>query len=203
MTLPRKTLEKIHELRALLNNPENCFQTHPGQVLIGVFNIYSHEISLLPCIQEPLWLELDPETGEYVRGWKVVHNCFGIPTSGEEISFEQVIEYNQSALPPRLMSLVGQYSCISSAISTRPHIFMLTLLGEQERRHHYRGFAVIPPESPDKEIRFHWNSTSLNSPFWLPVFKGMENHYQQQVKMAVSRLIPGDMKTHMPYHIHT
>lgn len=173
--------EKIYQQKQLLTlTPEEIIQLYQNKNLIGVYNIETKLITLFPSMKDLAWLELDTETGCYVRAWEATKNFMGASAKGPELPTDELKRFNNMVELPRAVSVIGKfkekYNCYS-----RPHTYLLNLMGEIHNRHLYRGFSVIPSLVSPSKTKFVWNSISLNSKSSIPYFKDMEKNYQLKI----------------------
>ena len=183
---------KISKQKQLLSlSAAEIFQMYPGQVLIGVYNIKSHKVSLFPSLEELVWLELDTSKGHYVRGFQATKSCAGTSAPGPEISSTVVEQCNHTIGLPRAVTVTGKNRDQYKAYS-RPHTYLVELLGESKNVKSYRGFSVIPPVSPVDKPKFVWNSLSLNTRVPLSFLKKMNESYQLEIRRIVQGFIKKD-----------
>ncbi len=161
-------------LYSLYKNPKTCFRLNTGKYLVGVLNIKNKKMTLFPCIQEKVWLEANPKTGEFIRGWLEERKDVGIPVKGKELP-DDLSQYNKLPFAPRVLTFSGSEKRISS------HEYLIKLMDEEKNKSNYRGFSVIPGASPI----YTWDSTSLNSQTGLTLFKKMPLNYQNEVEAII------------------
>ncbi len=134
----------LEESKALYHSYEN-----EGRPLVGVFNIETKEISLVPCFFEKVWL-VEDEQGNFIKGWKL----FGLMRI-QELSQADTLKFNKLKFAPRFLS---SQAAEDQYLST--HEYLLSLLNEIDHVEKYRGFTV----TPGKKLTFNWVSGALNSP---------------------------------------
>lgn len=149
------TISRINKDQLLkeLDNPQQCFSENTGTFLIGVLNIKTNKVYLLPCIQDKVWLEMD-NNGRYVKGWKFLKGM----KKGEEIPEQDVLTYNNNPYPPRVISVTNSSP---EEENLRSHTFVLEVLNDLDNREDYRGFSVKPGKDNEPTV-YQWDSTSLN-----------------------------------------
>lgn len=173
--LPRKAAD----LLAHYKTPKQCYEENPGKFLVGVINIKNNKITLYPCIQERVWLEANPETGDFLRGWQQEKGIGGSLIKGKALSTDMKV-YNETPYAPRALSFTD-----NPRNKITSHEYLIQLMGEEKHKADYRGFSVIPGTPPV----FAWDSTSLNAPLHLPQFKKLEKRYRDIVVSIVNEWI--------------
>lgn len=171
--LPRKAAA----LLAQYKTPKQCYEVNPGKFLVGVLNIKTNEITLFPCIQERVWLEANPATGEFIRGWAQERcSITGSLIKGLSIN-ENIEQYKDLPYAPRVLSFINDAHPRMTS-----HEYLIKLMGEEKHKADYRGFSVIPGNPP----QFAWDSTSLNAPLGLPQFKKLKPQYRKIVETTIN-----------------
>lgn len=186
--LPTICKKNKKQLLQDINNPGECIKNNPGQLLIGIVNIKTGKVHLLPCIQDKVWLEID-EDGNYINGWKF-EKFMNAMRKGEPLPRENIEEYNKCPYPPRIIS----YSFENTDEALRTHTFMLEVLGELSERENYRGFSVRPGDS-EKPTNFIWQSMSLNNKsagIKSSDKGGMREEHQQIVRNGLDKYLLDD-----------
>ena len=132
------------------------FERYPDHPILGIYNIETHAITLIPCIREKVWLVRDKDNKNiFASGWYVDENM-GVTT---RLNRDLIPEYNRSGFMPRVVS--NTEADLEVNISITGHELMLERIGEVGSRGNYRGFTVINGD----QIMFDWKSGALNSPY--------------------------------------
>ncbi|MDR3490674.1 MAG: hypothetical protein P4M12_01360 [Gammaproteobacteria bacterium] len=177
-------MSQSHYSPAMNLGQVDILKKYPGIPLVGVFQIKTQEITLMPCIPQKVAL-LQNNLGEFIKGWEIDANL----KHTKEIDANRLQDYIKLGFAPRIIYLGNEFEYISA------HEYMLKLMGETKNESLYRGFAVT--YFPNQALNFMWVSGALNSQrdekgrrIQRTLGAKMSEEYQHQIEDIIYKWVP-------------